>query len=213
MTKSNIIPVIISLLTATNTKMVKISTKETEAREIEINFILKREASGKFRIFGTVKNEAGEALQGALLKIDGEIEQKTDLNGYYEFKDLDFEYGSTHEIQCSKAGYETQKKEFIASIKDFVDVHIESPLGTRVTEVKLGNEFYIKGSLQDGAIQEQVWAYETDVSGVPLTPYNRLSGLVSEMHDFVIGPFTATKVGTIYFVCFDEKQAPKSTTP
>ena len=96
---------------------------------------------------------------------------------------------------------------------EFYDVHYESPLGTRVTQVNVNDEFYVVGvyrekATQEGVSGETVYAYQTDENGTPVTPYVYDQDTTDENGSFEIGGFTADEAGTVYFVVYDSAQNP-----
>ena len=95
---------------------------------------------------------------------------------------------------------------------EFHDVHYESPLGTRVTQVNVDDIVYIVGAFRDKTTQVgvsgvEVFAYQTDVDGVPITPYNYIKDTTLADGIFNRGSFTAVEAGNIWFVVYDKLQA------
>lgn len=178
--------------------------------ETEINFILEREPNNHFRVYGTVVNQDDQPIAEALLVIDENIQKTTDQNGYYEFTNLEFELGTAHKIQCSATGYITQEKEFIAESEEheFQNVHFESPLGTEVNKLPVGTVFYVIGTLK-GVTNETIWTYEYQDAELKKL-IKRKSSLADEHGNFKVS-FVVPDIEekTLYFVCYDDTQAPK----
>ena len=187
-------------------------SKKAEAGETEMNFVLKRESSGKFRVFGMVENEMDAPISDALLTIDESIQKTTDQNGHYEFANLEFESDTTHKIQCSAMGYITQEKEFVAESEEhkFQNVRFESLLGTEVNKLPVGVVFYVVGTL-NGAINETIWTYEYQDAELRKL-IKRKSSMTDEEGNFKVSfvvPDIEAKI--LYFICYDGTQAPKIT--
>ena len=177
---------------------------------MEINFVLEREPNNHFRVYCIVKNQDNQPISDALLVIDENIQKTTDQNGYYEFTNLEFELGSKHKTQCSATGYITQEKEFVAEELKFINVHFESPLGTEVNKLPIGAVFYVAGTLK-GAINETVQTYEYQDAKLKKL-IKRKNSLTDEHGNFKVSfvvPDIEAKI--LYFVCYDNMQAPEIT--
>lgn len=123
------------------------------------------------------------------------------------------------EILCKEAlrrlPYITSKWLHVKTVieYEFSDVHYESPLGTTVTKVHVGDDFYVTGIIRDavtkvGISGMKIFAYQTDVNGTPVTPSVSDWDISSGDGSFAPGPFEATEAGNVWFVTYDEEQAP-----